>query len=302
MNKQAWAAFWLVGAVWGSSYLFIRVALHDFQTAEIVFARTAIAAVGLLAVVWLRRIPYPKDWPTIRGMIIIGLGNVVAPFMLITWAEQFITSGLAAVLQSTAALFALVIAHFAFADERVSVKKIIGLILGFTGVVVLFSSEIGGENGIAGMLGMVGASLCYAIFTTYTRKIIQGNVAPVVISGTAVTVAAVVTAPLAFLSPDGFTPLATASSDSLIALVILGIVNTFVAYLFYYFIVRELGVSRASMVTYVIPPVGVILGALILHEPVGLPLILGGSLIFTGIAIVNLRLRRLRMASQESQA
>jgi drug/metabolite transporter (DMT)-like permease len=292
MKKQAWAAFWITGLIWGSSFLLIRIGVREFEPVELVFIRTAIAALGLAIVIWLRRVPVPTDWPTLRAMIVIGIGNVVAPFLIITWSELSIQSGLAAVLQSSAALITLVVAHFTFADERITPAKIVGLLVGFFGVVVLFSSELGGENRIEGMLGMVIASACYAVFTSYGRKIIQGNVAPIVMAGATMMVATIATAPLAFLSPGGFTAFDSVSSDALVSVLILGLLNTFVAYLFYYFVVRELGAARASMVTYIVPPVGVVLGALILKEEVGLALLLGGGMIFIGIAIVNLRLRR----------
>lgn len=290
MKRGAWAAFWLVGLIWGSSFMLIRIGVGELQIAEVVFIRTAIGALGLGAVIALRRVPVPTDWPTLRSLIIIGLGNVVAPFMLITWSELFITSGLAAVLQATAALFSLVVAHFMFADDRITPQKLAGLVTGFIGVVVLFSGEIGGSNSLPGMFGMVLASLCYASFTAYSRRFLQGNVAPVVVAGITLATAAVVTGPLALLG--GFTPLDTVSTTTLISMLILGVVNTFVAYLFYYFVVRELGVSRASMVTYITPVVGVVLGALFLNEHVGLALLIGGGLIFAGIGIVNLRLRQ----------
>jgi drug/metabolite transporter (DMT)-like permease len=241
-------------------------------------------------------VPVPKDWRTWRALGIIGLGNVVAPFMLISWSEQYIASGLAAVLQATAALFSLVVAHFMFADERITPQKIAGLLMGFVGVIILFSGEMTGENSLAGMLGMVLASLCYATFTAYGRRIIQGNVAPVVVAAATITVAAVVTGPIALLTNGGFTPLDTVSNSTLLAMIVLGVVNTFVAYLFYYFIVRELGVSRASLVTYITPVVGVVLGALFLDEVVGLTLLIGGGLIFAGIGIVNLRKRQAQAA------
>jgi drug/metabolite transporter (DMT)-like permease len=315
MKRGAWAAFWLVALIWGSSFLLIRIGLlgfglfsaetgahAGFRTAEIVFVRTFIAALGLGAVIALRRVPLPRDWHTWRALVIIGLGNVVAPFLLITWSEQYITSGLAAVLQSTAALFTLVIAHFTFADERISIQKIVGLLLGFVGVIVLFGGEMGGENSVAGMFGMVLASLCYATFTSYSRRVIQGDVAPIVVAGVTISVAAIATAPLALLGEGGFTPLAQVSSDALVSVIVLGLLNTFVAYLFYYFIVRELGAARASMVTYVVPVVGVILGTTFLQEVVGLTLLLGGGLIFAGIAIVNLRRRqRVRLAQAVEQ-
>ena len=301
MKKRAWASFWTTGLIWGSSFLLICVGVQAFKPTELVFIRTTIAALGLSAVIWLRRVPVPRDWPTRRSLILIGLGNVVAPFLIITWSEQYIQSGLAAVLQSSAALLTLIVAHFMFADERITLAKVIGLLVGFLGVIVLFSGEIGGENSIYGMLGMVAASACYATFTSFGRKVLQGDVAPIVMAGGTMVVASLATAPLAFLTGGGFTPLDTVAADALVAVLILGLMNTFVAYLFYYFVVRELGASRASMVTYIVPPVGVVLGALILHEAVGLSLLLGGAMIFTGIGIVNLRFKRRRQLAQAAR-
>jgi drug/metabolite transporter (DMT)-like permease len=293
MKRQAWICFWLVGLIWGSSFLLIRVGVAEFRPIEIVFIRTAIAAIGLNLVIFWRRIPVPIDHRTIGAVIIIGLGNVVAPFLLITWGEQTVPSGIAAVFQSTAALFTLIVAHFAFADEKMNMQKVVGLIVGFLGVIVLFSPEIDPSNlfstSIAGELAVVAASLCYAIFTTFSRKIIQGKVQPIVMAAGTMSVAAIVTAPLAFFTEAGFTPLNTVPLDVIQAVVVLGFLNTFIAYLFYYYVVRELGASRASMVTYIIPPVGVSLGALFLNETIGIALLLGAGLIFSGIAIVNLR-------------
>lgn len=303
MKRQAWISFWLVGLIWGSSFLLIRIGVRAFRPVEIVFIRTAIAAIGLNLVIFLRRISVPTDWRNIGAIIFIGLGNVVAPFLLITWGEQTVPSGIAAVFQATAALFTLIVAHFAFSDERMNAQKILGLIVGFVGVIVLFSQEIDPNNifstSIAGELAVVVASMFYATFTTFSRKIIQGKVAPVVMAGGTMTVAAIATAPLAFFTESGFTPLNTVPIDVLQAVIALGLINTFIAYLFYYFVVRELGAARASMVTYIIPPVGVTLGALFLKEEVGITLLIGAGLIFSGIAIVNLRMfERLRRVSE----
>jgi drug/metabolite transporter (DMT)-like permease len=296
MKTRAWISFWLLGLIWGSSFLLIRIAVAELKTVEVVFIRTAIAAVGLGLVVYFRRVPFPTVHRTLLTLVVIGIGNVVAPFMLITWGEQSVSSGMTAVLQSTAALFTLVVAHFAFADERINLNKIIGLILGFVGVVVLFSGELTGgsttDTGIERHLAIVLASLCYAIFTTLGRKVIQGKIEPVAVAFTTMAVASIVTAPFAIFSPSSFTPLNTLSTNVLFAVVILGLLNTFVAYLFFYYIVRELGASRASMVTYIIPPVGVTLGALLLQEVVASTLLLGAALIFSGIAIVNIRFSR----------
>lgn len=292
MNRQAWACFWLVGIIWGSSFLLIRIGVAELQPMEIVFYRTLIAAVGLNLVIFIRRVPIPTDWPTIRSIIIIGVGNVVAPFLLISWGEQTAPSGFAAVCQATAALFTLIVAHFTFADERINRRKILGLTVGFVGVAVLFSPELRTQDltgsALVGGLAVVAASMFYATFTTFSRKLIQGQVQPIVMAGGTMLTAAGVSGLLSLAG--GFTPLNTLSQNVIGSVVILGIVNTFVAYLFYYFVVRELGAARASMVTYIIPPVGVTLGWIFLGEQIGVTLVLGAALILSGIAIVNVRL------------
>ncbi len=300
MRAWAWASFWVLGLIWGSSFMLIRIGVGEFSTVEVVFIRTAIAAVGLSSVIALRRVPVPRDARTLGAIALIGLGNVVAPYLLITWGEEVIASGLAAVLQASAALFTLVVAHFAFSDERINPAKIIGLAMGFTGVVVLFSGELSASStegaslleSIARPGAIVLASLFYATFTVYSRKIIQGKVEPVVIAGGTMVTAALVMLPFSLFSAQGFTPLDSVSDTALVGVLVLGLLNTFIAYMFFYFIVRELGAARAAMVTYVVPPVGVVLGAVFLGEHIGVTLLAGAGLIFMGIAIVNLPIRR----------
>ena len=300
-HKRAWVSFWLLGLVWGSSYLFIRISITGnglfaggapgggLDTFEIVFIRTLIAALGLGALARMNGHTLPQGWRTLGTLGLIGLGNVVVPFLLITWSEQFISSSVASVLQSSTALFGLMVAHFLFADDRITPRKIVGLATGFGGVLLLFQGNLGGEQSLAGMVAMVLASLCYAIFTSWGRKLIQRDMPPVVLATATMVVGAAVTGPLAFA--QGFTPLQEISPDALVAVITLGLLNTFIAYSIYYFLVRELGVARTTMVTYVIPAVGVALGAFMLKEEIGLVLVTGGALIIAGIAIVNLRSR-----------
>ncbi len=300
-HKKAWVGFWLLGLIWGSSYLFIRISITGsglfagdaagggLTTFEIVFIRTLIAALGLGAVARMNGHSLPQGWRMLGTLGLIGLGNVVAPFLLITWSEQFISSSVASVLQASAALFGLVVAHFLFADDRITGRKIVGLATGFGGVLLLFQGDLGGEQRLVGMAGIVLASLCYATFTSWGRKLIQRDMPPVVLATATMVVGAAVTGPLAVA--QGLTPLQEISPDALVAVLTLGLLNTFIAYSIYYFLVRELGVARTTMVTYVIPAVGVALGALMLQEEIGLILVTGGALIIAGIAIVNLRAR-----------
>lgn len=299
---RAWAGFWLLTFIWGSSFLFIRIGVEELSTFQLVFIRTAIAAVGLNIVVALRGQRLPTDASGVRDVVFLGLVNTVAPFALITWGERSIESGLAALLQATAALFTLVLAHFMFADERITPRKVLGLLFGFGGVLVLASRSLEGQvaapgrDHLVGQLAIVLASLCYAVGGTYSRRAIQRRLTPLVVAAGTMTVTAVITGVLAYLAPlaggAAPTPLGTVTASALASVLTLGVLNTFVAYLIFYSIIETLGAARASMVTYAIPAVGLGLGTVFLDEPFDTRLLIGAVMIVGSIGIVNLPRRR----------
>jgi drug/metabolite transporter (DMT)-like permease len=300
-TKQAWGGFWLLALIWGSSFLFIRIGVEQLPAFQLVFIRTGIAAVGLIMVVYLRGKRLPTDWRSIGDLLVLGVVNTVLPFALITWGEMHIESGLASVLQGTAALFTLVVAHFTFTDERISLRKLVGLLVGFLGVVVLASRSTAGEivqsdatMHLLGQLAIIVASFCYALGGTYGRKAMQHRLDPVVVAAGAMTVAALISGIIAWVSPllGGPPPISLSqlTPSVLGAVLALGLVNTFGAYLIYYPLVSVLGAARTSMVTYVIPIVGLVLGAIFLGELVDLRLVIGTLLIVGGIGIVNLNI------------
>lgn len=295
-----WVAFWVLGLVWGSSFLLIRVGVEAIHPFYIVFIRTGIAAAGLFLVVIARRRPIPRDWKTIRPLLILGIGNTAVPFTLISLGEKTVESGLASVLQATAALFGLIIAHFALNDERITPQKLWGLIIGFVGVLVLASRNWqDGQiitGGLLGQLAIVVASLFYASFTTYSRKTVGNKVEPMVIAAFAMMTAALVELMVIIIAPVAGYPVPRVPADLeanvLFSVLLLGFLNTFFAYMLFYFIVRELGAARSQMVTYVVPAVGLALGVLLLNEKMDVRLIIGAALIFAGIGIVNLKIFR----------
>ena len=300
-TKQAWGGFWLLALIWGSSFLFIRIGVEQLPAFQLVFIRTGIAAVGLTIVVYLRGKRLPTDWRSIGDLLVLGVVNTVLPFALITWGEMHSESGLASVLQGTAALFTLVVAHFTFADERISLRKLVGLLFGFLGVVVLASRSTVGDivqsdatMHLLGQLAIIVASFCYALGGTYGRKAMQHRLDPVVVAAGAMTVAALLSGSIAWVSPllGGPAPISLSllTPSVLGAVLALGLVNTFGAYLIYYPLVSILGAARTSMVTYVIPVVGLVLGAIFLGELVDLRLVIGALLIVGGIGIVNLNI------------
>lgn len=300
-NKQAWIGFWILALIWGSSYFFIRIGVEQVPPFQLVFIRTAIAAGGLTVVVYVRGKRLPTDWRSLADLLFLGIVNTVFPFALITWGETRIESSLASVLQGTAALFSLVIAHFTFADERITLRKIVGLVIGFLGVVVLAGRSTGAAGAernmtmhLLGQVAIILSSLCYALGGAYSRKAMQNRLEPIVTAAGAMIVAAITTGLIAYLSPPlgGAAPVSfgTLTPKVLSALLALGLLNTFGAYLIFYSLIATLGAARTSMVTYIIPVVGVALGALFLGEQVDLRLLIGAVLIIGSIAIVNLNL------------
>lgn len=296
---RAWAGFWALAVIWGSSFLFIRIGVAELSTFQLVFIRTAIAALGLNAVAFLQGRRWPRDAAGLGDIVFLGVVNTVIPFTLITWGERSVESGLAAVLQGTAALFTLVLAHFAFHDERITPQKVAGLLVGFAGVVVLGTRTPAGGGStdaghhLLGQLAIVAAAFCYAVGGVYSRKAIQQRLPPIVVAAGTMTVTAVITGILAYLAPlaGGAAPAALLSLAPRVAFaaVTLGVLNTFLAYLIFYSIIATLGASRASMVTYAIPAVGLALGTVFLAEPFDLQLLGGAVMIVGSIGVVNLR-------------
>lgn len=299
-KKQAWIGFWILALIWGSSFLFIRISVEQLTTFQVVFLRTGMAAIGLNIVAYLRGKRLPTDWKGIRDLLILGVVNTVFPFVLITWGEQSIESSLAAILQGTAALFTMVIAHFVFVDERITPRKLIGLVIGFLGVVILASRsssseavEVDSTLHLLGQLAIVAASFCYAVGGTYSRKAIQNRLEPIVAATGAMTVTAIISGILTYAAPalggPAPFPLDQLTPRVLGATLALGIINTFFAYIIFYALIPALGAARTSMVTYVIPAVGLILGAIFLNEPVDERLLIGAVMIVGSVAIVNLK-------------
>ncbi len=299
-GRLAWAGFWLLTLIWGTSFLLIRVGVEQLPTFQLVFIRTAIAAVGLHVVVYMRGLPLPTDWSVMRDLLVLGIVNTVLPFSLITWGEQYVESGLTAVLQGTTALFTMVLAHVTFADERVTRWKLAGLLSGFGGVVLLagrpapdLAAAIDPRLYLGGQLAMVAAAFCYAVGGTYSRRAMQRRLHPTVAAAGSMTVTAVITgaAMLGSQLAGGEAPVSLADmrQSVLLAVITLGLLNTFVAYLIFYSVIDAVGAGRASMVTYVIPAVGLFAGALFLDEPLDARLLVGAAIIVGSVALVNVK-------------
>lgn len=283
---KQWMAFWLLGLIWGSSFLLIKIAVDDLGTLTLVATRLGIAALLMGIYLWWAGYGLPASRQDAFSMVVVGIFNVALPFTLITRAEESIDSSLATILNSSVPLFSLIIAHFALQDEKLNRNKVIGLIIGYVGIIILMSRGLSeaSSSPIEGQLMMVGATFSYACAVIFMRAKLR-HVVPITIAGYSLIVGALIMIPLAVLGGN-LPQLDQVGTDALLAISVLGTVNTVIAYFLFYHLIGQWG-ARATMVTYTFPPIGITLGALFLDEPIDARLILGAVLILGGIVAVN---------------
>lgn len=289
----------LLAFVWGWSFLFIKVAVEGMTPATVACVRTALGATTLLALARSQRLapPPPGLW---RRFAVAGLLHNALPFTLLAYSGERISSALNAVLNSTTALFAALIVAAAF-GERLRRPQAAGLLLGVVGVALaagLGASDLGSAS-LAGAAGSVGAAACYGAAFVYTQRHLMG-LSPVVASARQLVAGAALTFPFAVGTSvaDGV----ALSPRRVVAVALLGVVGTGLAYVLNYRNIAELGSTRASLVTYLVPVVAVAVGVAFLDEEFHPRLLAGGALIVVGIALVQGRLRLPRRAAAGSAA
>ena len=288
-SRLDWLIFVALGFFWGSSYLFIKIGVDNgLQPFTLIMFRLLIGFALLAAVVAVARQPLPREPRMYGHLFVMGVVNIAIPFSLITYAEQTVDSSLAAVINGAVPLFVIVIAALFLKGETVTINRVAGLIVGFIGVAVLVGLDVAnlGSANTLGELALIGATVSYAVGNVYAKAHVHGLrlMVPALLQ---VFFGLVVTGALAFLTEH---PLATIPApEAILAVVWLGLLGSGLAYLCYFRILQHWGATRASMVAYLLPVVGVALGALVLQEQVTASTLIGTILVIGGIALVNSR-------------
>lgn len=287
MNPRQFSVLFALGLIWGASFLFIKVLVDEIDPVLIVAGRVLFGVLVMFTIVGLRRLPLPRSRKAWGWLIFMGSAGSTLPFLLITWGETEIESGTAAVLNSTVPIFAAVLSIWFLQDEYLSPSKVLGLIAGFSGVAILSGSdlvEIGG-SALLGDLAVVGASLSYGLAAIVARRHLRGE-NPISLGACQLGVALVIlTPPTLLLEPP--TEARHLDFAEWGAWLTLGFAGTGLAYWAYYYLIAEVGAVKATMVTYILPAVGVFLGWIVLNEGIGWNVLLGLALILVGIALVN---------------
>jgi drug/metabolite transporter (DMT)-like permease len=297
-TRTEWLIFLALGFFWGSSYLFIKLAVDDFGTFTLVALRLMLGAGLLWTVVLLSRVELPRSARTYGHLAVMSAINIAVPFALITWAEQSVSSSIASILTSAVPLFAIVLAPFFLPDEPIRVNGLAGLGIGLVGVLILTGADLSGSSGeLVGALALLGAALSYACGAIYARRNVRG-LRPMVPAVFQVTFAFIITATLAFLFEH---PLqSTPDAQAILSIVWLGLLGSGLAYLCFFRLLGPWGATRLTMVAYVIPVVGILLGFVVLHEPIDGRVLFGTLLIMLGIGLVNSRYGRRRLFGRRS--
>jgi drug/metabolite transporter (DMT)-like permease len=267
----------VLGAIWGGSFLFMRVAAADFGPVPLVATRLALGALVLMPFLWRDRARFtPGLWLRIAGIAAI---NSAIPFLLFAWGAERAPAGIGAISNAMTVMFTALVA-FLFYGERISTRRLVGLAAGFAGVVVLASGRTAGASVWSAALAGTAAALLYGIGINLVRRHLTPY-PPAAVAGATLTCAALELLPLALWTwPRHALPFA-----SVLSAVLLGVLCTGIAFVFYYRLIARIGGPRASTVTYLIPLFGVLWAWLVLHEPLTVSMAAAGALILGGVAL-----------------
>lgn len=270
----------LLSAVWGASFLFIKLGVDELEPSVVAFGRVAIGFAVLLPLVALRGGIAPlRDY--VVPLVVLGTFNNAVPFWLLGFAGTRLDTGLSATIQTGAPIFTVLLASRIDVTQRVTGLRLVGVVVGFGGTALLVGVQRGGD--VIAALAVLGVALCYASSVLYAGRVVRG-LPPLQISVGQLACGSLLIAPFALSQLPSSPP----DAGVVAAVVVLGVVGTGFAYLLYFAIIASAGASRAILVTYLVPAFALVYGAIFLDEAVtptaltGLALVLGGTALATG--------------------
>jgi len=292
-TRTDWLTLLALGFMWGTSYVFIKLGVQTLPTFTLIAARLGIGLALLATVVAIAGERLPRE-PRIYGhLVVMSVVNIVLPFYLITTAERSVDSALAAVLNGAVPLFVIVLAAFFLHDEPLTVNRLVGLGIGYLGVIVLVSRSLGASGStLTGELALVLSTVSYGAGAVYARRNMRG-IPPMIPALFQVGFAFAIVSLIALFTEQPWN--VSWSRDAIIAVVWLGIFGSGLAYLANFRLLARIGATRTSLVAYLLPIVGIVSGALMFGEVVDVRIVIGTILIIAGVALVNSRFGQRRL-------
>lgn len=285
MKLKHWLVFILLGAIWSSSFMWIKLALREVSPSSLVAFRVLFGLLFGIAVIIIQRVRLPKGRKEWLPLLLLGLTNIAIPFYLISWGEKSVDSSVASILDATVPLFTIFIAHYLLKDDKMTLPKILGLIIGFAGVIVLLSKDIGeSESTVLGQAAVILASIFYAGSAVYVRRTTQETPSILRSSGPLLSASVSMWIIVALTEKQVQIP---RLEITWIALLFMGVLGSGLAFLMAFYLIHEIGPTRSTMVTYIFPLGGILLGVIFLHEKITWQLIAGGILILASLIVAN---------------
>ena len=280
--------FWLMllSAIWGSAFVSIELALNNFPPFIIAFGRIAIASLFLLLFIYFRKLSFPKDLKTWSILILIGFLNNAMPFYLISWGQQYISANTASVMLAVGPFVALILSHFITNDEKITIHKLIGVVLGFIGVFILLGDDFlsGQKDSLYGKIAMLIAVCGYILSGFLIRKI--SHVHTIICSSSMFLSATIMMSPFIFLIDFGNF---TIFNNSSFVIIYLALVPTAIASLVRINLVQKVGVQFMSQVAYLIP-IFAIFWSWVFFDTIPKPVVIIALIfIFSGLFIRKLK-------------
>jgi drug/metabolite transporter (DMT)-like permease len=291
MSAADWSIIMLLSLLWGGAFFMIELGLRGFPPNTLVFLRMALAVPPMLLILRVFGNRLPSDVKSWQQLFVLGAINAAFPFILFFWGQTRIESGLASVLNATTPLWGVVTAHFLTRDEKASPARVLGVLLGLAGIIVMVGTDaLGGITGsVLAQIACLVATLLYALAAVYGRTLSQSTMTPLVVATGQVITAAVLMLPV-MLIVDRPWSLQVAGWDAWAGAIGLAIPSTAIAYLFYFRLIDRAGASNAMLVAFIMPLVAIILGVAALGETVEAKEIAGAALIALGLLAIDGRL------------
>jgi len=288
MNGRDWLILGVLASIWGGAFLCIGVAVRHVTPLTYVWLRLTIAAIAMWAYLAFKRQKLSLPASAWGSILLLALLNNALPFTLFGWGQTHIASGLASILNATTPIWGVVVAHFLTRDERLSPRKIAGVLLGFGGVATMIGPSLLSSLGTSALaqLACVTASLSYALAAVWARRFRQQGISPLSVTTGQLTAGALMMLPLSMFVDRPWTH-AFPPLTAIGAITALALFCTAFGYVLYFRLIATSGATNALLVTLLVPPVAILLGALFLNETLAPQDFLGLALIAVGLAAID---------------
>ena len=278
--------------------MWIKIAIQEIGPITLVAFRALFGLLFGVVVIFVQRVKWPRNLKEWYPLLLLGLTNVAIPFFLISWGEQSIDSAVASILDASVPLFTILIVRYFLQDDKITLPKVMGLLIGFAGVVVLMSKDLfnASTSSLLGQAAVILASAFYAVSSVYVRKTTEDTPGIMRSAVPLISASAVMwMATLLFESPVEIPELGI----TWVALLWLGVFGSGLAFVMAYYLIHEIGPTRTTMVTYLFPLGGVLLGVTFLHERLTWQLITGAILIILSLVVANWEPKERQLPQQQ---